>query len=96
MKTVRVSATHARNNFFDLLNQVMYEGVQVIVQKAGTKREVVIQPKRLNEQEIEEQLKEVRKFYGILKDVPVSRLSDDRIRGKRAQEEADRIRRGDV
>lgn len=96
MKTIRMSATQARNNFFNLLNQVMYEGVQVIIGKAGTKKEVILMPKTVKEKEHEETMKILHETFGMWKNVPDERIYDDRFRGKRAKEYLDRVRKGDV
>lgn len=100
MKTIRVSATQARNNFFDLLNQVIYEGAQVIVEKAGTKRNVRFIPDAIKrattKEDNEERMRILKETFGMWKDVPESRIYDDRFRGKRAKEYLDRVRKGDV
>lgn len=44
MNTIRVSATKARNNFFDLLNQVTL-GTQVIIER-DSKEVALISPKK--------------------------------------------------
>jgi prevent-host-death family protein len=93
MKTIRVSATDARNNFFNLLNQVMYENLQVIIGKAGTDREVVLKEKTSSKEEYEKTMKVLRGTYGALKNTPASRLTDDRLRGKRAREYLKKIRK---
>lgn len=96
MKTIRISATEARNNFFNLLNQVLYEGVQVIIGKAGTDREVVLMPKESKEKAWEKRKKVLDETFGMLKNVPESQFYDDRFRGKRAKEYLERLRKGDV
>jgi len=96
MRTIRVSATEARNNFFNLLNQVIYEGVQVIIQKAGVAKKVILMPKTEKEEEHEKTMKILKKTFGIWKNVPDSRIYDDRLRGKRAREYLDRVRKWDV
>ncbi len=93
MKTIRVSATNARNNFFNLLNQVMYEDLQVIIGKAGTDKEVVLKEKTSSKEEYEKTMKVLRGTYGALKNTPVSRLTDDRLRGKRARGYLKKIRK---
>lgn len=93
MKTIRISATDARNNFFQLLNQVMYEDLQVIIGKAGTDREVVLKEKTSSKEEYEKTMKVLRGTYGALKNTPASRLTDDRLRGKRAREYLKKIRK---
>jgi len=96
MKTIRVSATDARNNFFNLLNQVMYENLQVIIEKAGTEKKVVLMPEREKDKELKARMKVLDETFGIWKDVPDSRIYDDRLRGKRAKEYLKRARKWDV
>lgn len=96
MKTIRISATEARNNFFNLLNQVMYEGTQVIIGKTGTDKEVVLMPKASEEKEWERRKKVLDETFGMLKDVPESHFFDDRFRGKRAKTYLERLRKGNV
>lgn len=93
MKTIRVSVTSARNNFFQLLNQVMYEGLQVVIGKAGTDREVVLKEKTPLKEEYEKTMKVLRSTYGALKNTPASGLADDRLRGKRSREYLKKIRK---
>ena len=66
MGTIRVSATAARNNFFELLNQVAM-GTQVIIEK-DSKEVAVLSPKKpqIDWQEFK---KAAEKARGILKDV---------------------------
>lgn len=71
----------------------MYEDLQVIIGKAGTDREVVLKEKTSSEEEYEETMKVLRSTYGALKNTPASRLSDDRLRGKRAREYLKKIRK---
>lgn len=65
MSTIRVSATSARNNFFELLNQVAL-GTQVIIER-DAKEVAVLSPKK---QKIDwkEFRKAAEKARGILKD----------------------------
>lgn len=93
MKTIRISATDARNNFFNLLNQVLYEDVRVVIEKAGANKEAVLLPKESKEKEYAKRMKVLKETYGILKDVPLSHLTDDRIRGKRARKYLEKIRK---
>lgn len=79
MSTIRVSATSARNNFFELLNQVA-AGTEVIIEKDS--REVaLISPKK---QTIDwAALKKATKAtHGILKDYDPKR--DNPFYGKKA------------
>lgn len=83
MKTIRVSATEARNDFFTLLNKVIYSDAKVIIKKAGADRGAVLTASEVIDKTIEKRLKVLDALYGILKDVSVSDLSDDRLRGKK-------------
>lgn len=65
MNTIRMSATAARNNFFDLLNQVA-SGTQVIIEK-DSKEVAVITPKK-QKTDLKALLKASRKVRGIWKD----------------------------
>lgn len=96
MKTVKISATEARNNLFTLINQVLYQNTQVIITKADVKGEVMLIAKELKDEEIEKRIKVINKTFGILKNVSISSFTDDRLRGKRAKKYLDNIRKGDV
>jgi prevent-host-death family protein len=98
MKTIRLSATEARNNFFQILNQVMYEGVRVIINKVGTNKQVVLQSTMEEDKKKahEDRTKTLKETFGVFKDVPLSHFTDDRFRGKRAKEYLDRARKWDV
>lgn len=65
MSTIRVSATKARNNFFELLNQVIM-GTQVIIER-DTKEVAILSPKKqtVNWPRL---LKVSKKVHGIWKD----------------------------
>ena len=68
MNTIRLSATSARNKFFELLNQVAL-GSQVIIEK--DKKEVaVISPKK-TKTDWKGLLKASKAVHGILKDYSV-------------------------
>lgn len=90
----------ARNNFFNLLNQVMYEDLQVIIEKVGTEKKAVLTSEAEKEakkkKEHEKTMKILKKTFGIWKDVPMSHFTDDRIHGKRAKEFLDKLRKADV
>lgn len=45
MTLIKVSATHARNNFFELLNQVALGDTEVIIEK-DSKEVAVLSPKK--------------------------------------------------
>jgi hypothetical protein len=93
MKTIKLNATAVRNNFFQLLNQVAYENVRVIIEKAGSNKEVILQQKNPNEENYLHRVSELKKTYGALKDTPASNLSDDRLSGKRAAGYLKKIRK---
>lgn len=65
MNTIRVSATKARNNFFELLNQVAM-GRSIIIER-DSKEIAMISPKR-SEFDREALLKVSKKIHGIWKD----------------------------
>lgn len=59
-----ISATKARNNFFDMLNSVIYKGEEFVIEKkdAGTVRMIPDKPEHSPE-EIRKVLKEFRKVF---------------------------------
>ena len=63
MKNI-ISATEARNNFFDILNAVIYKGEEFVVEKndAGTVKMIPDKPKH-SPDEIRKILKEFRKVF---------------------------------
>ncbi len=65
MSTIRVSATKARNNFFELLNQVAM-GMEVVIEK--DKKEVALLSPKNKAFDREGLLKASRKIKGIWKD----------------------------
>ena len=79
MGTITVSATSARNNFFELLNQVVL-GAEIII-KRDSKEIAVLSPKKqtINWVEFRKAAKAAR---GILKDYDPKR--DDPFYGKKA------------
>ena len=78
MNTLRVSATKARNNFFELLNQVAM-GAQVVIER--DKKEVaVISPKEVKT-DWKGLLKASKAVHGILKDYSVEEISPLRRKG---------------
>lgn len=66
MITLRVSATKARNNFFELLNQVSLGDTEVIIEK-DSKEVAVISPKKAKT-DWKALLKASKAAHGILKD----------------------------
>lgn len=60
-----LSATEARNNFFDLLNSVIFKGEEFVVKKmgAGMVRIIPEKPKSPTPEEIDKTLKEFRRVF---------------------------------
>ena len=85
MQTIRVSATHARNNFFELLEKVAL-GNQVLVEK-DNKPIAVIVPRR-TKVDWKGLKKTMDEAHGILKDFD---LSKSPLRGKKSKTWLSRI-----
>lgn len=85
MKTMTISATAARNNFFELLDQVIDEDIQVVITKAGSKKPVILSLSPELEVQKTSRIADLKETYGVLKSVSVSDVTDDRLRGKRAR-----------
>ena len=67
MALIKVSATHARNNFFELLNQVALGNTEVVIEK--DKKEIaVISPKKATGTDLKALDKASKAVHGILKD----------------------------
>ena len=79
MSTIRVSATSARNNFFELLNKVA-AGTQVIIER-DSKEVAVLAPKKQKIDWVEFR-KAAKAARGILKDYDPKR--DNPFYGKKA------------
>lgn len=79
MNTIRVSATSARNNFFELLNKVA-SGTQVIIER-DSKEVAVLSPKKQTVDWIALK-KASQATHGILKDYDPKR--DNPFYGKKA------------
>lgn len=92
MKTIRLSATQARNSFFTLLSQVIDGQIQVVIEKAGETKEAVLVAKEAKVLEAAKRLKTVEETYGLWKSIPASEFSDDRLRGKRARKLLETLR----
>lgn len=75
MNAIRVSATAARNRFFDLLNQVA-EGKQVIIER--DKKEVAVISTRKTKTNWLRLIKASRAAHGILKAYSVEEISPTR------------------
>lgn len=65
MNTIKISATKARNNFFELLNQVAY-GTKVIIEKDS--KEVAILTSSKVKTDWKGLWKATKESHGILKD----------------------------
>ena len=72
MNTIRISATKARNSFFELLNQVML-GTEVIVEK-DNKEVAVITPKK-TKMDWEGLIKASKEAHGIFKNYSIEEIS---------------------
>lgn len=79
MNTLRISATKARNNFFELLNQVALGNTQVIIEK-DSKEVALLSPKekKMDWKGLKKAMKEV---HGIWKDYDVERDNPLRRKG---------------
>lgn len=71
MNTIRVSATSARNRFFDLLNQVAL-GTQVIIEK-DRKEVAILSPKKKKTDWVAFR-KATKAAHGILKDYSIDEI----------------------
>lgn len=72
MSTIRISATAARNKFFDLLNQVA-QGTQVIIEKDN--KEVAILSPKIVKTDWKGLVAASKPIHGILKDVSVEEIA---------------------
>lgn len=75
MNTLRVSATKARNNFFELLNQVAM-GKQVIIEKDS--KEVAILSSNKQKTDWPGLLKASKKIHGMFKDYSINEIAPAR------------------
>lgn len=78
MNTIRLSATAARNKFFELLNQVSL-GTEVIIER-DNKEIAVIVPKK-TQTDWKAFRKTAKKAHGILKDYSVEEITPLRKKG---------------
>lgn len=92
MRTINITATEARSNFFTLLNQVIYEQTRVIISKSGSEKTVELIASKDRSEIKNTRLKLLSETYGILRDVPEALFRDDRLRGKRAKTYLGRVR----
>ncbi len=70
--------------------------MRVVIEKAGVDKEVMLLPKTYEEKENERTRQILKKTFGLWKNVSKSRIYDDRLRGKRAKEYLERVRKWDV
>lgn len=82
MNTVRLSATSARNKFFELLNQVAL-GTQVIIEKDN--KEIAVISPRVAKTDWKNLVKASKAAHGILKDYTLEEITP--LRKKRAWKE---------
>ena len=78
MNTITVSATHARNNFFELLNQVAL-GREVIIKKDA--KEIAVLSSRKTKTDWKALKKASLAVHGILKDYSIEEISPLRKKG---------------
>lgn len=78
MNTIRLSATSARNKFFELLNQVAL-GTEVIIEK--DKKEVAVIAPRKTKMDWDGLLRASKAAHGILKDYSIEEISPLRKKG---------------
>lgn len=73
MTTIRISATKARNNFFELLGQVALGDTEVVIEK-DSKEVAVLSPKKqqINWKEFK---KAARAAKGILKEYTIEEIA---------------------
>jgi len=68
MKQITITATKARQDFFNLIN-LARDGAEIVITKTGTSAGVILkrEPKRSNKDEIEKNRKLFKKTFGALK-----------------------------
>ena len=62
MRTIKVSETEARNDFFTLLNKVIFGNARIVIEKAGADREAVLTAGEAIDKTIEKFKKEPRRI----------------------------------
>ena len=85
MKTIRISATEARNDFFTLLNKVIFGETTVIINKAGADREAVLSVATTDADALNERITLLDESFGVYKNKPISKLTDIRLRGAKGK-----------
>ena len=78
MNTIKMSATAARNNFFELLNQVA-AGTTVIIEK--DKKEIAVISPKVTKSDLKGLKKSLKRTHGLLKDYSVEEISPLRRKG---------------
>lgn len=81
MNTIRISATAARNKFFELLDKVA-QGMEVIIEK--DKKEIAVLSPKKAKVDWEHLKKATEATWGILKDAPAKDLENSPTRRKTA------------
>ena len=66
MSIIKVSATHARNNFFELLSQVSM-GQEVVIEK-DSKEVAILSPKKSKRTDLKALRRASERVWGIFKD----------------------------
>ena len=79
MPTIRISATKARNNFFELLNQVA-SGMEVVIEKDN--KEVATLTAKTETMDWEGIRKASKATHGIFKNLSVEEISPLRKKGR--------------
>ena len=74
MNTIRVSATKARNNFFELLNQVALGDTEVVIER-DTKEVAVLSPSKEQNIDWKAFKKALKEAHGILKDYSIEEIA---------------------
>ncbi|MBI2621854.1 MAG: type II toxin-antitoxin system prevent-host-death family antitoxin [Candidatus Levybacteria bacterium] len=78
MSTIRLSATSARNKFFELLNQVAL-GTEVIIEKDN--KEIAVLSPKIKKTDWKNILKASQGLHGVLKDYTFTEISPSRKKG---------------
>lgn len=78
MNTIRLSATSARNKFFELLNQVAL-GTEVIIER--DKKEIAILTPKKTKMDWEALKKTSKEAHGIFKGLSIEEISPSRKKG---------------
>lgn len=79
MNTIRISATAARNRFFELLDKVA-AGAEVVIEK-DRKEVAVLQPKKKATVDWDKLWKATERTHGLLKDLTPEEIAPARRKG---------------